>query len=40
MRISSWNQISIGTLREQRRHRHEIDVEIRPLERYDRLIPA
>jgi hypothetical protein len=34
------HQSQLERLREQRRHRHEIDVEIRPLERYDRLIPA
>lgn len=34
------HQSQLQRLREQRRHRHEIDVEIRPLERYDRLIPA
>ena len=34
------HQTQLQRLRSERRARHEIDVEIRPLERYDRLIPA
>jgi hypothetical protein len=34
------HQSELERLRERRRQRHEIDVEIRPLSRYDALIPA
>jgi transposase len=34
------HQTRLERQREQRRQRHEVDVEIRPLSRYDRLIPA
>jgi hypothetical protein len=34
------HQTQLEQLRARRRQRHEIDVEIRPLSRYDRLIPA
>ena len=34
------HQTELEQLREQRRQRHEIEVEIRPLSRYDQLIPA
>jgi hypothetical protein len=34
------HQTQLERLRARRRQRHEVDVEIRPLSRYDRLIPA
>jgi transposase len=34
------HQTRLGRQREQRRQRHQVEVEIRPLSRYDRLIPA
>jgi hypothetical protein len=34
------HQTQLERLRDQRRQRHDIDVEIRPLARYDALIPA
>jgi hypothetical protein len=34
------HQSELEQLRERRRQRHEIDVEVRPLSRYDALIPA
>jgi hypothetical protein len=34
------HQTELDRLRARRRGRHEVDVEIRPLARYDRLIPA
>jgi hypothetical protein len=34
------HQTQLEQLRARRRQRHEVDVEIRPLARYDRLIPA
>jgi hypothetical protein len=34
------HQTELEQLRERRRQRHEVDVEIRPLSRYDQLIPA
>ena len=34
------HQTQLERLRNQRRERHEVDVEIRPLSRYDALIPA
>ena len=34
------HQTELEQLRERRRQRHEVDVEIRPLSRYDALIPA
>jgi hypothetical protein len=34
------HQTELDRLRARRRQRHEVDVEIRPLSRYDRLIPA
>jgi hypothetical protein len=34
------HQTQLEQLRARRRQRHEVDVEIRPLSRYDRLIPA
>jgi hypothetical protein len=34
------HQSELEQLRERRRQRHEIEVEIRPLSRYDQLIPA
>jgi Mu transposase, C-terminal domain len=34
------HQTGLDRQRERRRQRHEIDVEIRPLARYDQLIPA
>jgi hypothetical protein len=34
------HQTELERLRARRRQRHEVDVEIRPLSRYDRLIPA
>ena len=34
------HQTQLERLRVRRRQRHEVDVEIRPLSRYDQLIPA
>ena len=34
------HQTQLERQREKRRQRHQVDVEIRPLSRYDRLIPA
>jgi hypothetical protein len=34
------HQTQLERLRSRRRQRHEVEVEIRPLSRYDRLIPA
>jgi hypothetical protein len=34
------HQSELERLRARRRQRHEVDVEIRPLSRYDQLIPA
>ena len=34
------HQTELERLRTRRRQRHEVDVEIRPLARYDQLIPA
>lgn len=34
------HQSELERLRARRRQRHEVDVEIRPLSRYDALIPA
>ena len=34
------HQTQLERLRARRRQRHDVDVEIRPLSRYDRLIPA
>jgi hypothetical protein len=34
------HQTQLERQRVRRRQRHEVDVEIRPLSRYDRLIPA
>ncbi|MDQ6820396.1 MAG: IS21 family transposase [Actinomycetota bacterium] len=38
--IDPAHQTQLEQLRSRRRQRHEVDVEIRPLSRYDRLIPA
>jgi hypothetical protein len=34
------HQTELERLRERRRERHEVEVEIRPLSRYDQSIPA
>jgi len=34
------HQTELEQLRARRRQRHEVDVEIRPLSRYDAVIPA